>query len=370
MTTAAHPIAIVLGTRPEIIKLAPIVHECERRDLPYEMIHTGQHYSDRLDAVFFEQLSLPEPDRHLGVGSASHGKQTGTMIAAIEEAILDVRAKTVLVQGDTNSTLAGAIAAAKLDTSLGHIEAGLRSFDRSMPEELNRILADHAADDLFAPTEQAAVHLHAEGIPATRTVVTGNTIVDALEDNRRRADRESTILREQSLSPSEYLLLTAHRPENVDNPGRFSDLLTGVDRAATHLDCPVMYPRHPRAAETIEQANITVPASIHCIDPVSYFDFLELEANAALVITDSGGVQEETCVLGVPCVTVRKSTERPETIAVGANQLVGTNPDDIHRGAIAMIDRAPDWRNPFGDGDASERILDELDVLATTEVTG
>ena len=370
MTADADELVLVFGTRPEIIKMAPVIHACERRDIPFQVIHTGQHYTDTLDEVFFRQLDLQPPDRHLGIGSGSHGEQTGAMLEAIEHELVDLAGDTVLVQGDTNTTVAGALAAAKLDVALGHIEAGLRSFDRAMPEEINRIVADHIADYLFAPTDRAAAILDDEGVPSRRTWVTGNTIVDAIDHNARVAERESLIFDRLDIDPHNYLLVTAHRPANVDDPSTFTDVLEGVDRVARELSTPAIYPIHPRAEQTIEKASIHVPSSIRRIDPLGYFDFLALQQQAKLVLTDSGGVQEEACVLGVPCVTLRESTERPETVTVGANRLVGTDPAAIVEGARRMIDRGTDWSNPFGDGDAADRILDAIAARPLTEVAG
>ena len=370
MSEANDQIVLVFGTRPEIIKIAPVIRECQRRDLPFTLVHTGQHYSDPLDTVFFRQLDLPEPDRQLAIGSGSHGKQTGAMLTEIESALLELPTDVVLVQGDTNSTVAGALAAAKLDVTLAHIEAGLRSFDRTMPEELNRIIADHVSDLLFAPTDHAADTLKDEGIPGQRTCVTGNTVVDAIHHNTDIADRNSTALCDLALDPDGYLLVTAHRPANVDDPHTFENLLHGVNRVAKEFDRPAIYPIHPRAKETLTSANIEVPESIRTIDPVGYFDFLALLQAASLVLTDSGGVQEEACILEVPCVTMRDSTERPETLAVGANTLVGTDSERILGGAREMTARPADWPNPFGDGDAAGRILDVVAGRVKTEVIG
>lgn len=353
-------LTVVLGTRPEIIKLAPIVRECEQRDLPYTIIHTGQHYSEDLDAVFFDQLNLPTPEHNLTVGSGSHGKQTGGMIEGIEEVLLSERPEIVLVQGDTNSVLAGAIATAKLDADLGHIEAGLRSYDRSMPEEINRLVTDHVSDHLFAPTDHAAEQLRRENIPAKRIVVTGNTVVDALYEHRELAMKTSTALTDLGLVPDEFCLLTAHRPENVDDPDRFAGILKGADRIATILDLDVVYPIHPRARDSLERFDLVVPDSIYVVEPLSYLDFLAIESQARLVLTDSGGVQEEACILNIPCVTLRDNTERPETIEVGANRLVGTCPDKIVEGARAMSGITPDWEQPFGNGTAAAQILDTV----------
>lgn len=356
-------IAIILGTRPEIIKLSPIIRECEDRDIPYSVIHTGQHYSDNLDTVFFDQLELPEPDYNLGVGSQSHGHQTAEMLAGIEDILLDEEPNTVLVQGDTNSVLAGAIATSKLDMELGHVEAGLRSFDREMPEETNRVVSDHVADYLFAPTEQSEQYLKDEGIPTEKIAVTGNTVVDALYRNMNLAEQKSNILAELDVSEGDYFLMTAHRAENVDDPQRFSSLLSGVDSVARKHGVDVIYPIHPRARSNIESAGLDVPDSIELIEPQDYLDFLRLEAAARLILTDSGGVQEEACILGVPCVTMRDNTERPETVEVGANTLSGVEPDSIRASVEQMVFMRDTWENPFGDGDASETILGEIGAL-------
>ncbi|WP_115865073.1 non-hydrolyzing UDP-N-acetylglucosamine 2-epimerase [Halorussus litoreus] len=364
--TSTPSIAVVLGTRPEIIKCAPIVHECERRDYPYAVVHTGQHYSDELDSVFFEELDLPEPDYDLGVGSRPHGRQTGTLIAQIEPILEDERPDAVLVQGDTNSALAGSIAACKLDTQLGHVEAGLRSFDRDMPEELNRILADHASDYLFAPTTESERLLQNEGIPDERIHVTGNTVVDAVQRHADIAAEESDVLDELGISGFRYAVLTAHRAENVDDPDRFQSILDGVGRFAADRGVRCIYPVHPRAEKRIAEFDLSVPEGIELVDALSYLDFLRLEDEALVVFTDSGGVQEETCILGTRCVTVRDSTERPETLSVGANILVGTDAEDIASGAAEMLDRPVDWACPFGNGTAAANILDAVsaDVLA------
>lgn len=360
-------LTIVLGTRPEIIKLAPVIRECDRRDLSYTIIHTGQHYSEDLDAVFFDQLNLPTPEYNLAIGSGSHGKQTGAMIQGIEEVLLDEQPETVLVQGDTNSVLAGAIATGKLDAELGHVEAGLRSYDRSMPEEMNRVLADHAADYLFAPTDYAAAQLRRENISDDQIIITGNTVVDALYENQELAMQNSTILSDLGLS--EFGLLTAHRAKNVDDPDRFADILDGVYQVATTLGLDIVYPAHPRAKNILDQFDLTVPDSIQIVDPLDYLDFLAIESQAQLVLTDSGGVQEEACILGVPCVTLRDNTERPETIDVGANRLVGTQPSDIVEGAQAMSDIEANWEQPFGDGTAAIQILDTVVETGSQEGT-
>lgn len=369
MTTRSSPvITLALGTRPEIIKLSPVIRECERTGIPYSILHTGQHYSEELDTVFFEQLELPPPDYNLDVGSQSHGQQTAAMIAGIEDIVLTDQPDVVLVQGDTNSVLAGAIATSKLDIELGHVEAGLRSFDRGMPEETNRVLTDHVADYLFAPTEESAQLLEQESIDEGVTV-TGNTIVDAVNRNRTLANEKSRILTERGLADSEYGLLTAHRAENVDDEERFAGLLTGVDKVARALDIEIIYPIHPRAENRLDEFGLDVSERIRLVEPLDYLDFLKLQSNAEIVLTDSGGIQEEACILGVPCVTLRDTTERPETLAVGANLLVGTDPTEILTGTLEMIESSSgDWENPFGDGHAAERILETIlpEYTATT----
>lgn len=350
-------VALVLGTRPEIIKLAPVIHACESRSVPYTVIHTGQHYSETLDSVFFDQLGLPEPEYNLGVGSGDHGEQTGEMLIEIEQVLRECSPETVLVQGDTNSVLAGALAASKMDVTLGHVEAGLRSGDREMPEETNRVLADHAADHCFAPTEQSRQNLLTEGIPDDRIEVTGNTVVDAVERNKELAREQTTALADLGVADREYMLLTLHRAENVDDPERFRALLFGASRAGDSHDMPVIYPIHPRARERLAESDITVPEPIRLVDPQEYLEFIRLEDAAAVILTDSGGVQEEACILGTPCVTLRDSTERPETITVGANVLAGPDPSTILARVDEMTDKTGEWENPFGDGTAGVQIL-------------
>jgi UDP-N-acetylglucosamine 2-epimerase (non-hydrolysing) len=357
--SAAPHVAVVLGTRPEIIKMAPVLAELERRDCPVTLVHTGQHYSEELDAVFFDQLSVRAPDHQLGVGSASHGEQTAAILEGVEDVLEAESPDVVLVHGDTNSTLGGALATAKLDPMLGHVEAGLRSYDRSMPEEVNRILTDHAAEFLFAPTEDAAAELAREGLDG-RSYVTGNTIVDSVYAFRDLAAEHSTILEEFGLEPGGFDLLTAHRAENTDDHERFAGLLDGVGAWAERSGRPVVYPIHPRAETVLDAAGIDVPDEVRLVEPTDFLDFLRLESEAALVFTDSGGVQEETCILGTPCVTLRYNTERPETAFVGANCIAGVTAGEILEGAEAMDGKEGDWEVPFGDGKAAERIVEIL----------
>lgn len=350
-------LGIVLGTRPEIIKLAPVIRECQKRQMPFFIIHTNQHYSQEMDAVFFDELSLPAPRYNLGIGSGTHGEQTGAALCRIEKVLIRERPDVVLVQGDTNTALAGALAAAKLHIPVGHVEAGLRSYDRNMPEEINRVLIDHSADFLFAPTARDADILAGEGILKEKVVITGNTIVDALRIYRPVAEGRSQILSELGISSREYILVTAHRQENVDDEARLKGIIAGLALVQKETDLPLIYPIHPRTKKRLVEEGIDLPSSIRALPPAGFFDFLTLEANARLCITDSGGVQEETCILSVPCVTVRDTTERPHTVEIGANMLASCDPQTILSASRAMLLKKSDWQNPFGDGTSSVQIL-------------
>ena len=354
-------ICIILGTRPEIIKMSPVVRACERRGLDYFMIHTGQHYSYNMDRVFFEQLELPDAKYNLDVGSGSgrHGEQTGMMLSGIEKILIEEKPDAVLVEGDTNTVLAGALAASKLGIRVGHVEAGLRSYDRRMPEEINRVVADHISDYLFAPTVQSREILLGEGISDEKVFVTGNTVVDAVYQNIKIANGRDGGGTGQDLEPDGYFLATAHRQENVDDATRFAGILRGLELVSRDFSLPVIYPIHPRSRKMMEEFSLDA-IGVTFTQPLDYLSFLKLEADARLVLTDSGGVQEETCILKVPCVTLRDSTERPETALVGANVLVGVDPEKILEGARVMISRRRDWENPFGDGRAGDRIVDIL----------
>lgn len=349
-------IAVVLGTRPEIIKMAPVIKELERRDIDFFVLHTGQHYSYNLDRVFFEQLKLPPARYNLEVGSASHSEQTARILIGVEKILKKENPDIVLVEGDTNSVLAGALAAAKLGIKVGHVEAGLRSYDRSMPEEINRTLTDHCSDYLFAPTEKAAGILLGEGIPEEKIFVTGNTIVDAVYQNLAIARERGNILDSLHLDPGQYFLVTLHRQENVDSPARFAAILQGLDKVADVFHQPVIYPVHPHSQQRINQFALE-PQKLRQIAPTDFWDFLQLESNARLILTDSGGVQEESCILGIPCVTLRDNTERPETLEAGANILAGTTPERIIECCQIMLGRPNHWPNPFGDGQAGQRIV-------------
>jgi UDP-N-acetylglucosamine 2-epimerase (non-hydrolysing) len=357
-------ILIVIGTRPEIIKMSPVIRECSRQGLAFSVLHTGQHYSYSMDRIFFEQLDLPLPDYNLDAGSGTQGAQTAAILTGTETILLKHRPGIVLVQGDTNTVCAGALAAAKLHIPVGHVEAGLRSFDRSMPEEINRIVADHIADQLYAPTETSRQNLLREGIPADKITVTGNTVVDAVRQNIRIGQEKVHPLEKLGLEPEGYLLVTAHRAENVDDVTRLTDILSGLRTISEHFDLPVLFPMHPRTQKMVSEFSLSTEG-IRVIDPVGYLEFLLLESQAALLLTDSGGVQEEACILSVPCVTLRENTERPETIETGSNILAGTNPATMLGAAERMIDIPRTWNNPFGRGDAARCIIEECRTRGT-----
>jgi UDP-N-acetylglucosamine 2-epimerase (non-hydrolysing) len=336
--------------------MAPVIRELEGRKQGYFILHTGQHYSYRLDRRLFEQMELPQARYNLEVGSGSHAEQTAAVLTGVERVLRQECPDMVLVEGDTNSVLAGALAAAKLHIGVGHVEAGLRSYDRAMPEEINRILADHLADLLFAPSQKSRQILLDEGIPEAKIALTGNTIVDAVNENLEIARRRPEAGGPADLSPKGYFLVTVHRPENVDNRTRFASILEGLDAVAREFGVPLVYPVHPRSASTMERFGLR-PRRVRLTEPVDFLTFLKLESNAGLILTDSGGVQEEACILGVPCVTLRDNTERPETLEVGANILAGASPGNIVACARTMFGKRNGWGNPFGDGRAAKRIV-------------
>lgn len=350
-------IGVVIGTRPEIIKMAPVIRELQNKRVNYFILHTGQHYSYNLDRVFFEQLRLPSAKYNLEVGSGSHAEQTGKILMGVEKVFQTERPEIVVMEGDTNSVFAGALAATKLHISVGHVEAGLRSYDRQMPEEINRILTDHCSDYLFAPTRKAKQILLGEGISEEKIFVTGNTIVDAVYQNLNIAKDMANCLTILHLAPREYFLVTLHRQENVDNPVRLASILQGLDRLASESRLPVVYPVHPRSRKMISEYEIE-PRNLKLTEPIDFLSFLQLESNAKLILTDSGGVQEEACILKIPCVTLRDNTERPETLEVGANVLAGASSDKILDCVNLMLNKKSKWRNPFGDGKAGKRIVE------------
>ncbi len=352
--------AIVLGTRPEIIKMSPVIRECESRSIPYFTLHTGQHYSYDMDRIFFRDLKLPEPEFNLDVGSGMHGEQTARILTGVEKILLDKKPDVVIVQGDTNTVLAGALAAAKLHIPVAHVEAGLRSFDRRMPEEINRVIADHISDFLFAPTETARKYLNNEGIPDNKIHVTGNTVVDAVFQNLEIAQKNREVSPGlEGLENGNYIVVTAHRAENVDVKEHLKGILEGLEGVHAETGMPVVFPVHPRTEKMMREFGLTAEG-IRFVKPVGYLEFLRLEAGALLVLTDSGGLQEEACILGVPCVTLRENTERPETIDAGSNVLAGTSTHEIIEQARNMLAKQPDWKNPYGNGHAGKYMVDIL----------
>jgi UDP-N-acetylglucosamine 2-epimerase (non-hydrolysing) len=335
--------------------MSPLIRELARRQADYYVLHSGQHYSYSMDRVFFEQLNLPQPKYNLDVGSGSHGLQTAKILGGAEAIFANDTPEVVLVEGDTNTVLAAALAAAKLHIKVGHIEAGLRSYDRSMPEEINRILTDHCADYLFAPTEKARSILIGEGIASSDIYVTGNTIVDAVQQNLELASASDSVS-QLKLTHGNYFLVTVHRQENVDSRDRFTAIIRALEEIAQKYEMPVVFPIHPRSKARMAQYELH-PEQLILIEPQDYLGFLWLESHARLILTDSGGVQEEACILGVPCVTLRDNTERPETVEVGANLLGGVDAEKVMSCVAAMLAKPHNWHNPFGNGHASEKIL-------------
>ena len=350
---------IILGTRPEIIKLSPIIKQCQEKKIPFDVIHTGQHYSYKMDKIFFKELDLPTPNYCLEIGSGSPGLQTGRMLESIEKVLLMGNFTSIIVQGDTNTALAGSLAASKLHLPLSHVEAGLRSFDRKMPEEINRIISDHISDYLFAPTKEAEENLLKEGISPEKIFVVGNTVVDSLFQNIELAKKRDSLLKELRISPKKYCLATIHRAENVDNPEKFQKILDSFDAIHQQYDLEILFPTHPRSKKNYNRFKLESKHT-RFVDPYSYLDFLQLMNNAKIILTDSGGVQEESCILGVPCVTLRINTERPETINVGSNLLAGVEPTNVQEAVKIMIQRKNKWDNPYGDGTSSLKIIEIL----------
>ncbi|WP_461863856.1 non-hydrolyzing UDP-N-acetylglucosamine 2-epimerase [Thermococcus sp.] len=357
--------AFVFGTRPEIIKLAPVIRAFEELDVKPLLVHTGQHYDYEMSRVFLEELELDGIDYHLEVGSGTQAEQTGTAMIKIEKVLMEEKPDVTLVQGDTNTVLAGALASVKLKIPVAHVEAGLRSFDRTMPEEINRILADHASEILFAPTEEARRNLEREGITSGVYVV-GNTIVDAVLQNAEVAERKSDVLDRLGLRPKGYVLITAHRAENTDRKENLERLVEILE----DLPITAVYPMHPRTRRRLEEfglwERVKSIENLTVMKPLGYLDFLKLERNAKLIMTDSGGIQEESIILNVPCLTLRYNTERPETIEAGGNVLVGLEKERALHYVERLLNDEEFYRkmagapNPFGDGKAGKRIAEIL----------
>ncbi|MGD2279012.1 MAG: UDP-N-acetylglucosamine 2-epimerase (non-hydrolyzing) [Candidatus Omnitrophota bacterium] len=365
-------LAFIFGTRPEIIKLSSLIRLCRKKKIDFFTVHTGQHYSHNMFKLFLKELELDKPDYTLDVKSKApyrQGDHTGRMMVKLEHILLEEKPSVVLVQGDTNTTLAGALTASKISTTrsftgfnmrLGHVEAGLRSYDRSMPEEINRVMSDHLSDFLFAPTSRSKEIAVGEGISKNKISVTGNTIVDAMYHGLESGKNKIDILSEYGLKKDSYILLTLHRQENVDNRKRLIKILAGVEKVGKKHKMPVVFPIHPRTVKMFRVFDIKPHECIRVVEPCSFLGFLQLESSARLILTDSGGVQEESCVLRVPCVTLRTTTERPEAVDIGANVIAGTDSRSIFDSAEIMLDKKRKWSNPFGNGNAAGKIIEKL----------
>jgi UDP-N-acetylglucosamine 2-epimerase (non-hydrolysing) len=353
-------IVAVAGARPNFMKIAPLMWEMQRRpDVEPYLVHTGQHYDKLMSKLFFDELKIPRPQINLEVGSGSHAAQTAEVMKRFEPVLLEQRPDVVLVVGDVNSTLACALTAAKLGIAVAHVEAGLRSFDRSMPEEINRLLTDSISDWLFVSEPSGLENLRREGVPENRTFFVGNVMIDTLLACRQRCEA-SPILQQLGLSPGSYGVLTLHRPANVDEPETFRGLMRAIARLQEEL--PLVFPVHPRSRPALQRFAIDNLPNLRIIDPLGYLDFLKLLAGARLVLTDSGGIQEETTVLGVSCLTLRNNTERPVTIEKGTNRLVGLDPARIVAAGLEALHSPPaaGRRPDLWDGLAAHRILDVL----------
>jgi UDP-N-acetylglucosamine 2-epimerase (non-hydrolysing) len=352
----------VVGARPNFMKMAPIIAAIDRRggEISQVLVHTGQHYDDAMSASFFRDLGMPAPDINLEVGSGSHTQQTARVMLAFEDVALKERPDWVVVVGDVNSTIACALVAAKLCIPVAHVEAGLRSFDRSMPEEINRVLTDRLADLLLTPSPDADDNLLREGIGPARIVRVGNVMIDTLFQQLDRAEH-SHVLDELALKPREFAVLTLHRPSNVDDGESLAGLFNALGRISSRLS--IVFPAHPRTQARMQEFGIAAPEGVRVISPLGYLDFLRLWSQSRLVMTDSGGLQEETTALGVPCLTLRENTERPITIEQGTNRLVGRDPARIVKAAEEVLSPgyAKEARIPeLWDGRTAERIVDAL----------
>ena len=356
----------VVGARPNFMKIAPVIDEMRRRPARIDplLVHTGQHYDESMSDSFFEDLQIPRPDINLEIGSGSHSEQTARIIIAFEQVLLKHRADWVVVVGDVNSTMAAAIVAAKMTVRIAHVEAGLRSRDRTMPEEINRLVTDSLADLLLTPARDAGENLLREGVAGKKIRFVGNVMIDTLFRNLDRA-RGSRILERLKLEPRQFCAMTLHRPSNVDDKETLSGILDALETVCERL--PVVFPVHPRTRERLEQfglgERVRRQASLVLTEPLGYLDFLRLYSNSRLVLTDSGGIQEETTVLGIPCLTLRENTERPITISEGTNRLVGNNPESISRAALAALEQVsgPARAPELWDGHAAVRIVDAIE---------
>jgi len=358
-------ICVLVGTRPSIMKMGPIIQELIKQEINHFVIHAGQHYSFNMDNVFFRDLLLNSPNYRLDTvkDQKLHGEQTAEMLKGIEKILLKEKPKVILVCGDANFNLAGALAGRKLRIKVGHVESGLRSNDWRMPEEHNRVMIDHISDYLFAPTERAKKNLIEDNVKG-KIFVYGNTIVDSVLQYYEKATNESQIMSELGLTRNKFFLLTLHREENVDFENILREIIEGLnDISRRYPGIQLVFPIHPRTTDRLRIFNLEerlLESGIKLVDPVGYLDFLVLIKNARLVLTDSGGIQEESCILHTPCVTIRETTERPETVEAGSNIVVGTSKERIKSGVDAMLKKKRIWENPFGDGTTSKKIVSTI----------
>ncbi len=364
-------IATILVTSPEIIKMAPIIDEISKRGIDQIVLHTGQHYDKEMSDNFFRDLEIPAPDYNIHVGSGTHGRQTGLMMKGIEEVLLDEKPDIVLVQGDTNAVLAGALVAAKLHIAVGHVEAGLRSFDMTMPEEVNRRAADICSTMYFIPTEESAINLLAEGFSRKNLIITGNTVVDAcfrhLEIAKKHGFEEESLAELDIENMDNILTLTMHRAENVDDKQRVTNIIGALKELD---DMNIVFPIHPRTKNTLENFGLFDELNdlehVHIIKPLGYLDFLQLTSASTLILTDSGGLQEEAITLNIPALTLRYNTERPETVSAGGNILVGSDKDMILENANKILNdeefanQMKNAPNPYGMGDSAKLTVDAI----------
>ncbi len=353
-------ILAIVGARPNFMKVAPLAWAATKlEDVEVKIVHTGQHYDRNMSELFFEQLRIPKPVHNLGVGSGSHAVQTAEIMTRFEPVLLKEKPDLVLVVGDVNSTIACAMVATKLGFPVAHVEAGLRSFDRDMPEEINRVLTDSISDELFVTEQSGADNLRREGVPEDRVHFVGNVMIDTLLSCRDLANA-SDVLDRLGLDKRAYGVVTLHRPSNVDDPRTLAGIWRALSRISEEM--PLVFPVHPRTRRRLSDAGLQPSDSMRLLEPVGYVDFLKLQADAGMILTDSGGIQEEATILGVPCLTLRRNTERPVTIEVGCNKLVGDDPETITREALAIVrGENPVRKVPkYWDGRAAERTIDIL----------
>ena len=354
-------IVSIIGARPQFIKAAMVSRALRRAGVQEFLLHTGQHYDDNMSRVFFDELEIPRPDVNLGIGGGTHGQNTGRMLEAIEAVLLQERPDWVLVYGDTDSTLAGALATVKIHLPVAHVEAGLRSFNRQMPEEINRVLTDHISDLLFAPTETAMQNLQREGIPEERICLVGDVMYDAALYYGQKAEQVSRILDRLALQSKSYILATVHRAENTDNPTRLQAIFTGLAQVAQTI--PVVLPLHPRTRKALQREGLYEFTTQHLrlLEPVGYLDMVMLEKHARLIATDSGGVQKEAYFHNVPCVTLRTETEWKELVEAGWNLVVPPFlPHAIHQVILNYLNQHGHDVSLYGDGQAASKIVQRL----------